>query len=160
MSLLPQLALLYVVFFGATQVLGINFTAEFSSIIVFTFCGMGEMGSLVKGAIENIPPSQKRSAIALGFSKTQTFIYILLPQALRNIIPAAINFITRMIKATSVMLMIGVVEMMKTGQQIIDANRLTSPNAVFGVYGAIILLYFLVCWPFSLLASYLEKKWN
>lgn len=74
--------------------------------------------------------------------------------------PAAINLITRIVKTTSLLLMIGIIEMMKVGQQIIEANRMTSPNAVFGVYGTIMLLYFAVCWPVSLLANHLSKKWN
>ena len=65
-----------------------------------------------------------------------------------------------MIKTTSLVIMIGVVEVMKVGQQIIEANRMVSPNAVFGIYGTILLLYFLICWPVSMLANHLEKKWN
>ena len=57
-------------------------------------------------------------------------------------------------------LMIGVVEVLKIAQQIIEANRMASPNAAFGIYLVVFLLYFLACWPISLLASYLEKKWR
>jgi polar amino acid transport system permease protein len=56
--------------------------------------------------------------------------------------------------------MIGVVEMLKVAQQIIEANRMSSPNAAFGVYLVIFILYFLACWPISMLAKYLEKKWS
>ena len=45
-------------------------------------------------------------------------------------------------------------------EKIIEANRMTSPNAVFGIYGTIMLLYFVICWPISMLARYLEKKWR
>ena len=55
---------------------------------------------------------------------------------------------------------IGVVEVLKVGQQIIGANRKASPNAAFGVYLTIFLLYFLLCWPISLLAKRLEKRWG
>ena len=64
-----------------------------------------------------------------------------------------------MIKTTSLVLMIGVVEVLKVGQQIIEANRMTSPNAAFGVYLTIFILYFIVCWPISMLAGYLERRW-
>ena len=57
-------------------------------------------------------------------------------------------------------LMIGVVEVLKVAQQIIEANRMASPNAAFGIYLVVFLLYFLACWPISLLAGYLEKKWK
>ena len=65
-----------------------------------------------------------------------------------------------MIKTTSLVLMIGVVEMLKVSQQIIEANRMSSPNAAFGVYLTVFLLYFLACWPISLLAKTLEKRWS
>jgi len=45
-------------------------------------------------------------------------------------------------------------------EKIIEANRTASPNAAFGIYLTVFVLYFFVCWPISLLASYLEKKWK
>ncbi len=158
--IMPQLVLLFIVFFGATRVAGINISAELSSIIVFVFWGAGEMGDLVRGALTSIPKHQYESAEALGLTPAQTYIHVVIPQAIRRLIPTSINLITRMIKTTSLVLMIGVVEMMKVGQQIIEANRMTSPNAVFGIYGTIMLLYFLACWPLSMLGNYLEKKWS
>lgn len=158
--IMPQLVLLFIVFFGATRVAGINISAELSSIIVFVFWGAGEMGDLVRGALTSIPKQQYESAEALGLSRAQMYRYVIIPQAIRRLIPTSINLITRMIKTTSLVLVIGVVEMMKVGQQIIEANRMTSPNAVFGIYGTIMLLYFLACWPISMLANHLEKKWS
>lgn len=158
--IMPQLVLLFIVFFGATRVLGLNVSAELSCIIVFSFWGVGEMGDLVRGALESIPKHQYESAAALGMTKAQTYYHIVIPQAARRLIPMSINLVTRMIKTTSLIMMIGVVEVMKVGQQIVEANRMVSPNAVFGIYGTILLLYFLVCWPISMLARHLEKKWS
>lgn len=158
--IMPQLVLLYIVFFGATRVMGLNISAELSSIIVFVFWGTGEMGDLVRGTLTSIPKQQYESAAALGLNKAQIYRQVIIPQAIRRLIPSSINLITRMIKTTSLLLMIGVIEMMKVGQQIIEANRMTSPNAVFGIYGTIMLLYFVICWPISMLANHLEKKWN
>ena len=158
--IMPQLVLLFIVFFGATRTFGINISAELSSIIVFSFWGVGEMGDLVRGALASIPKHQYESAEALGMTRGQVYYHIIIPQAVRRLIPMSMNLITRMIKTTSLVLMIGVVEVMKVGQQIIEANRMASPNAVFGIYGTIFLLYFLVCWPLSLLAKWLEKKWS
>ncbi len=56
--------------------------------------------------------------------------------------------------------LIGIVEVLKTGQQIIEANRKTSPNAAFGVFAAIFILYFPACYPIGRLAGYLEKRWE
>ena len=85
---------------------------------------------------------------------------VVLPQAVRRLIPLSINLITRMIKTTSLVLMIGVVEVLKVAQQIIETNRMSSPNAAFGIYLTVFMLYFLVCWPISLLAKRLEKRWG
>ncbi len=57
-------------------------------------------------------------------------------------------------------MMIGIVEVLKVGQQIIEANRKSSPNAAFGVFATVFILYFLACFPISRFAGYLEKKWE
>ncbi len=158
--IMPQLVLLFIVFFGSTRSLGWNLSGEFAAIIVFVLWGTAEMGDLVRGALLSIPRHQYESSEALGLSKFQSYRYVILPQTLRRLIPLSINLITRMVKTTSLILMIGVVEVLKVGQQIIEANRMSSPNAAFGVFLVIFLLYFLICWPISMAARYLEKKWS
>lgn len=156
--IMPQLVLLFIVFFGSTRALGIDISAELSAIIVFSLWGTAEMGDLVRGAIISIPKHQYKSSEALGLSKKQTFIYIIIPQTIKRLIPLSINLITRMIKTTSLVLMIGVVEVIKVAQQITEANRNSSPNAAFGVYLVVFMMYFIACTPISMLARYLEKR--
>ena len=123
--------------------LGMESLREISSIIVFAAWGTAEMGDLVRSALISIPRHQYESAQALGFNWVQTYVYFIIPQTVRRLLPLSINLITRMIKTTSLVLMIGVVEMMKVAQQIIEANRMTSPNAAFGLYLVTFLLYFI-----------------
>ena len=156
--IMPQLVLLFIVFFGSTRALGVDISAELSAIIVFSLWGTAEMGDLVRGAVTSIPKHQYESGEALGLSKRQIFIYIIIPQTIKRLVPLSINLITRMIKTTSLVLMIGVVEVIKVAQQIIEANRTSSPNAAFGVYLAVFLMYFIACTPISMLARYLEKR--
>ena len=157
--IMPQMVLLFIVYFGTTRVFGWDLTAEAAAIFVFSFWGVAEMGDLVRGSIKSIPKIQFESAYALGMDKKQTYFYIILPQTIRRLIPLSINLITRMIKTTSLVMMIGIVEVLKVAQQIIEANRKASPNAAFGVFAVVFLLYFIVCWPISRLAVYLEKRW-
>jgi len=158
--LMPQLVLLFIVFFGATRTMGINLSGEVASVIVFTLWGTAEMGDLVRGSIISIPKHQSESSLALGLSKAQTYLYIIIPQTVRRLLPLSINLVTRMIKTTSLILMIGVVEVIKVAQQIIEANRATSPNAAFGVYLVVFIMYFIVCFSISMVAKHLEKKWS
>lgn len=65
-----------------------------------------------------------------------------------------------MIKTSSLAWLIGVIEVVKVGQQIIENSLLTQPNASFWVYYLIFMLYFFCCLPLSLLAAKLEQKWE
>lgn len=156
--IMPQLVLLFIVFFGSTRVIGVDISGDLAAVIVFSLWGIAEMGDLVRGAIISIPKHQYESGEALGLSKRQIFVYIIIPQTIKRLVPLSINLITRMIKTTSLVLMIGVVEVIKVAQQIIEANRTASPNAAFGVYLAVFLMYFIACTPISMLARYLEKR--
>ena len=158
--IMPQLVLLFIAYFGVTRAFGLNLSAELSAIIVFILWGTAEMGDLVRGALISIPKHQYDSAAALGMTKSQTFVLVVVPQTLRRLIPLTINLATRMIKTTSLVVLIGITEVLKVGKQIIDANRFDYPTAALWVYGVIFLLYFLACWPISMLAKYLEKKWK
>ena len=158
--IMPQMVLLFLMFFGTTRLFGWNLSGELAAIIVFTLWGTAEMADLVRGAVGSIPVIQRESAEALGLNARQVYRYIILPQAVRRLIPQSINLITRMIKTTSLVTLIGVVEILKVAQQIIEANRKASPNAAFGVYLAIFVMYYLACRPLSLAAKKLEKHWR
>ena len=158
--IMPQLVLLFIVFFGITKLTGYNLSAEISSVIVFSFWGTAEMADLVRGCLVSIPKIQYESSRVLGLTRFQTYVYVIIPQIVRRLIPLSINLITRMIKTTSLIMMIGIVEVLKVGQQIIEANRKSSPHAAFGIFAVVFLLYFLACWPISVLSRYLEKKWE
>ena len=157
---MPQMVLLFLMYFGTTRAFGWNLSGEVAAVIVFSLWGTAEMGDLVRGAVSSIPVIQRESAEALGLKPAQVYRWIVLPQAVRRLIPQSINLITRMIKTTSLVTLIGVVEILKVAQQIIEANRKASPNAAFGVYLTIFVMYYLACRPLSLAAKKLEKHWR
>lgn len=158
--IMPQLVLLFLVYFGLTKAFGINLSGQISAVIVFTLWGTAEMGDLVRGALISIPKHQSESGMALGLTRWQVYLYIIIPQTLRQLMPLAINLATRMVKTTSLIVLIGVVEVLKVGQQIIEANRYTVPTSALWIYGTIFFLYFIICWPISVLAKKLEFRWK
>lgn len=158
--IMPQLVLLFIAYFGVTRAFGWNLSADLSAVLVFTLWGTAEMGDLVRGALISIPKHQYDSAAALGMTKPQTFVLVIVPQTMRRLIPLTINLTTRMIKTTSLVVLIGITEVLKVGKQIIDANRFDYPTAALWVYGVIFVLYFLACWPISSLAKKLEQRWR
>ena len=157
---MPQMVLLFLMYFGTTRAFGWNLSGEAAAVIVFSLWGTAEMADLVRGAVTSIPVIQRESAEALGLKPGQIYRWIILPQAVRRLIPLSINLITRMIKTTSLVTLLGVVEILKVAQQIIEANRKASPNAAFGVYLTVFVMYYLACRPLSLAAKKLEKQWR
>lgn len=155
---MPQLVLLFLVYFGTATTLGLNFTGEVASIIVFTAWGAAELGDLVRAALEAIPRSQYDSSYVLGLTQRQTFMRVILPQALRSLLPPSVNLVTRIIKTTSLCMLIGVVEVVRVGQQIIDYYRFDYPQGALWTYAVLALLYFAICWPLSRLSAWLEGR--
>ena len=158
--IMPQLVLLFIAYFGVSSAFGWYLSAELSAVIVFILWGTAEMGDLVRGALISIPKHQYDSAAALGMTKAQTFLSVIVPQTIRRLIPLTINLTTRMIKTTSLVVLIGITEVLKVGKQIIDANRFDYPTATLWIYGVIFVLYFLACWPISSIARKLEQRWR
>ena len=158
--IIPQLVLLFLAYFGLSKSFGVNLSGEVAAVLVFSFWGIAEMGDLVRGALSSIPKHQYETGLAIGLKKRQLYQYVIIPQTIRRLLPQMINLVTRMIKTTSLIVLIGVVEVVKVGQQIIEASRLTVPSAALWIYGVIFLLYFIICYPISLLATKLEKRWE
>ncbi len=157
--IMPQIVLLFLVFFDLTRYWGINLDGWAAAIVVFTLWGTAEMGDLVRAAITSIPQHQYASAEALGLTSLQTQRYVVLPQAAQRLVPTTINLTNRMIMTTPLVALIGVVEVLKVGQQIIDANRFDYPDGALWIYGVVLLMYFAVCFPISRVARRLERKW-
>lgn len=154
---MPLIVWLFVVYFGLSRWLHINLSAVAASIVVFSLWGIFEMMDLVRGAVTSIPKHQMLSALSLGFSPLKAYFLIILPQSLKRLTPAAINLFTRLIKSTTFAFLIGAVELLKVGQQIIELNHRLD-FAPFVIYGLILWIYFLICYPLSKMAQRLEKQ--
>lgn len=157
--IIPLLALLFIAYFGLAKWFDIHLNGITVCILVFIFWGTAEMGDLMRGALTSIEKHQLESAYALGLNRLQTFYYILLPQSIKRVTPSAINLFTRMVKTSSLAMLIGVLEVIKVGQQIIETSLFTYPSAALWIYGVIFMLYFVICYPLSLFSRYLEKRW-
>ncbi len=156
---MPLVVWLFVVYFGFSRWFDLNLSALASAILVFSIWGVFEMMDLVRASLKSIPKHQYESALSLGLNLPQMYAYIIIPQALRRLTPASINLLTRMIKSTTFAFLIGVVELVKVGQQIIEVNH-NHAYASFVIYGLIFFIFFALCYPLSLISSRLEKKWS
>lgn len=151
--IIPLIVWLFVVFFTLPRMMGQYVSSSTSVILVFTLWGSAEIGEMVRGALLSLPPIQRESGTALGLNQVQLFRYVLLPQAIKRLLPGVINMATRLIKTTSITTLVGVIEIFARGTQIIQ--RTEEP---FAIYVFIFFFFFILCWPLSLLSRHLEKK--
>lgn len=151
----PILVWLFVVFFLFPILFNIDIKADVTAIIVLTAWGITEIGEITRGAIESLPKGQIDSGKSIGLSKYQLYKYVLLPQSIKRMIPSTINIYTRIIKTTSLTILIGVVDVVKVAQQITER---TGEAAL--MYSTLFLLFFIVCYPLSYFSKMLEKKWS
>ncbi|EIP4638706.1 TPA: amino acid ABC transporter permease [Campylobacter jejuni] len=150
---------LFVVYFGFPRWFGWDLSSVSAAIIVFSIWGCFEMMDLVRVSLQSIPKHQYESASSLGLNTVQSFVYIIIPQAMRRLTPMSMNLLTRMIKSTTFAYLIGAVELVKVGQQIIEFHN-RNDFAPFIIYGLIFFIFFILCYPITLYSRKLEKKWS
>ncbi|MNQ56091.1 glutamine transport system permease GlnP [Aeromonas encheleia] len=151
----PVLVWLYLFFFGLPIVFGLDIPAFWCAVLVLSLWGASEVGEVVRGGLGSLARGQQEAGLALGLSRWQLYRHVLLPQALQRLTPPTINIHTRIIKTSSLAVLIGVVEVIKVGQQIIERTY-----ASLLIYGLLFLFFLSVCYPLSLASRRLEQKWG
>ena len=158
--IVPTIVLLFLFYYILPRTFHINWPASWMAVLAFSLWVAAEFSDIVRGALESVPLVQKESGLALGLSKVQLLRYVLLPQAVQLELPATINLATRVIKTTSLLMMISIMDVIAIGQQIIEANNQKYPTAVFWIYGLIFFLYFIIDYPLSKWSKRLAAKQN
>ncbi|WP_294603919.1 amino acid ABC transporter permease [uncultured Lactobacillus sp.] len=158
--IVPTIVLLFLFYYILPRTFHINWPASWMAVLAFSLWVAAEFGDIVRGALESVPLVQKESGLALGLSRVQLLRYVLLPQAVQLELPATINLATRVIKTTSLLMMISIMDVVAIGQQIIEANNQKYPTAVFWIYGLIFFLYFIIDYPLSKWSKQLAAKQN
>ena len=156
--IVPTVVLLFLVYYILPRQFHVNLPATWMAVLAFSLWVSAEFSDIVRGALEAVPVHQRETGLALGMNEWQLFRYVLLPQAFRLELPATINLATRVVKTTSLLMMISIMDVINVGQQIIEANNQTYPTGVFWVYGLIFFLYFIVDYPLSRLSKRLTNN--
>jgi polar amino acid transport system permease protein len=116
------------------------------------FCS-SHVGEIVRGALQSIPLGQTEAAKAIGLTFPQTFAYVLGPQALRQILPAWVNTAAEMVKASTLLSIIGVAELLLRTQELISRTFLSLEFYFFAGF-----LYFAVNYGIERFGRYVERK--
>ena len=147
----PVLVLILACYYLLSEV--VQLTAFQAGLIALTIFCSSHVGENLRGALLALPKGQTEAAKAIGLTFPQSFVYVLAPQALRQALPAWINTAAEMVKASTLLSVIGVVEIMLATKQIIARNFM---SLEFYLLAGII--YFLISFSIERLGRAVERR--
>jgi len=156
---LPILVTIFVIFFALPAVSDrLRFSALVAAAIGLILWGSAQVAEATRGAVQSIPREQHEAASALGFGWVGRHAFVILPQALRRLLPPIVGLLVNIIQNTTIAQVIGAAELLETGER--QVERLTFEGEVHAIeiYGAVMVVFFLISFPLTRLAAYLERR--
>ena len=161
---LPILVTIFIIFFALPAVsMQLQFDALTAAAIGLILWGSAQVAEATRGAVQSIPREQHEAAAALGFGWVGRHTFVVLPQALRRLLPPLVGLLVNIIQNTTIAQVIGATELLEAGERSVE--RLTSPPPIgpgevhaFEIYGAVMVVFFLISFPLTRLAAYLERR--
>lgn len=148
----PLLLQIIFVYFAPYYLFNFSYDRFTAVIIAFTLNYAAYFAEIFRGGIESIPHGQHEAAATLGFTRSQTFFHIILPQVVKRVLPASGNEVITLVKDTALAQTIGVVELFALAQKQASFKFSIVPLFAAG------LIYFVLNWVVTLLFSFAEKK--
>ncbi|WP_312499649.1 amino acid ABC transporter permease, partial [Enterococcus sp.] len=150
---IPMMVLAFFIFFGLSDAIGITIPDFAAGVITLTLNASAYIAEIVRGGINAVPNGQMEASRSLGMTYTRTMQKIVLPQAVKIMIPSFVNQFVISLKDTTIISVIGVVELLQTGKIIVA--RTTQSTYVYLI---IAVMYLVVITALTKLAKVLEKK--
>lgn len=154
----PLLMLLFLLGLGVPRLLGVDISAWVAAGIAMVLYSSAYLGEVWRGAIAGLPHGQWDAGRALGLNFFKILYLIVAPQALRLAIAPTVGFMVQIIKGTSLAYIIGFYDLMSVGKQ--WANAPVKGTEPFVIYPLVALIYFSLCFPLSVYARRLERKFS
>jgi polar amino acid transport system permease protein len=161
---LPILVTIFIIYFALPSLSPIlkfdPFTAASIGLILW---GSAQVAEATRGAVQSIPREQHEAAAALGFGWIGRHAFVILPQALRRLLPPLVSLLVNIIQNTTIAQVIGAAELLETGERSVE--RLTAPPPIgsgeihaFEIYAGVMVVFFSMSFPLTRLAAYLERR--
>lgn len=159
---LPILVTIFLVYYAlpTTPVIHHRFGAISGAAIGLSLWGSAQIAEATRGAVQSIPREQHEAASALGFGWIGRHRSVILPQALRRLLPPLVSLVANVIQNTTIASIIGVTEVLSTAQRSIERLQF-EPGAnshSFAIYAAVMVVFFCISFPLTRLAIFLERR--
>lgn len=151
---IPLLVLLFATFYGLPA-LGMQVSALASAVIALSAFCAAHVSEVIRGGIDSIPKGQTDAGKAIGLTFIQRMRYVIFPQATSRILPPWVNTAVEMVKASSLVSLLSVVDLMLSVQQIVGRTRQT-----LLLYAVAALLYFIINYTISTIGLILEERYS
>lgn len=148
----PLILQLIFVYFAPFYLFGFSYDRFTAAIVAMSLNYAAYFAEIYRGGISSIPQGQYEACKVLGFTKSQTFFKIILPQVIKRILPATGNEVITLVKDTALVQVIGVAELFRAAQNAASREFSTMPIFIAGVF------YFVMNWIVSEIFIYSEKK--
>jgi polar amino acid transport system permease protein len=162
---LPIIVTIFVIYFALPSLAGHFHPDQFDSAAIgLTLWGSAQMAEATRGAVQSIPREQHEAAAALGFGWVGRHAYVILPQALRRLLPPGVSLLVNIIQNTTLAGVLGGAELLGTAQRSVERLGAPQPNGLLGqphaieIYGAVMVVFFVISFPLTRLAAYLERR--
>jgi polar amino acid transport system permease protein len=161
---LPILVTIFIIFFVLPgKPFEIRLTAVTSASLGLTLWGSAQVAEATRGAVESIPREQHEAAAAVGFGWVGRHVYVILPQALRRLLPPLVSLLVNVIQNSTLAALIGAVELLEAGKLQVEGLQLPPPTGIgelhaFEIYGAVMAAFFIISFPLTRLAAVLERR--
>jgi His/Glu/Gln/Arg/opine family amino acid ABC transporter permease subunit len=137
----------------------IQLNAYMSAAVALSLWGSAQVAEATRGAVQSITKEQHEAASALGFSWIGRHRFVILPQALRRLLPPMVGLLVNIIQNTTIAFVIGVNEFLQAGnRQFENLTTQTGDGHPIAIFGFVMLVFFVICFPLTRLAAYLEKR--
>jgi polar amino acid transport system permease protein len=137
----------------------IRLNAYMSAALGLSLWGSAQVAEATRGAVQSIPREQHEAAAALGFGWVGRHVFVIVPQALRRLLPPFVSLMANIIQNTSIAFVIGVAETLETGnRQFENLTLQTGDGHPFAIFGFVALIFFVISFPLTRLAAYLERR--
>ena len=154
---IPLMVTVLLVYFVLPNI-GVSLNPFWSSTLSVSIWGGANGAHIIRAGLASVPKGQWESAQAFGLRGWKGLLLVILPQAMPVILPPYVSLVTGLVQASSLGAVIGVNELFRSGQVLIEQTTLSRGGSpAYLVYGAILLVYFVLCWTISLAGRRLEK---
>lgn len=172
---LPIIVTIFILFFGLPTLADETGIESFrldeinAAILGLSLWGSAQIAEATRGAVQSIPREQHEASAALGFGWVGRHVNVILPQALRRLLPPLVSLVVNVIQNSTLAQILGVPELLESAER--GTERLAFPTVdpatlaveggdphAFEIYGAVMVIFFIISFPLTRLAAYLERR--